>query len=96
MTEAAPNRLKQRAQYVADGVAVGIIAVNPDPAHPAARLVLRTLYGAGGPAELQVTARPGDVVDYAGRRFTITAVVAAGEDAEVGHVDFRDEPEGGR
>jgi hypothetical protein len=98
--EPADNLLPQRAQYLRHGIAMGIISINPDPAHPAARLVLRDLSGARAFDEFQVTARPGDVVEAGARRLTITDVVAmpagagAGQDygGPVGHIAFRDEP----
>ena len=40
-TQTPENLLPQRAQYVRHGIAMGIISINPDPAHPAVRLVLR-------------------------------------------------------
>jgi hypothetical protein len=96
------NLLPQRAQYVRHGIAMGIISINPDPAHPAVRLVLRDLSGNQAFPEFQVTARPGDVVEAGDRRLTITSVVApagSGEDADdadgVGHIAFRDEPAAG-
>jgi hypothetical protein len=85
---------------------MGIISINPDPAHPAVRLVLRDLSGDQAFTEFQVTARPGDVVEAGDRRLTIMRVVAAesaakagdgGEghadaDADaVGHIAFRDD-----
>lgn len=100
--ENAENLLPQRAQYVRDGLAMGIVSINPDPAHPAVRLVLRDLSGNQAFPEFQVTARPGDVVEAGDRRLTITRVVApmtaAAEEGEgdvVGHIAFRDEPAAG-
>jgi hypothetical protein len=100
MTQTAEESLlPQRAQYVRNGIAMGIISINPDPAHPAARLVLRDLSGTDAFEEFQVTARPGDVIGCGPRRLTVTAVVTAppgspddGYDAPVGHIAFRDEP----
>jgi hypothetical protein len=99
MTQTTDNRLSQRAQYVRNGIAMGIISINPDPAHPAARLVLRDLSGTGAFDEFQVTARPGDVIGCGPRRLTVTAVVSApseepaGDHSDpVGHITFRDEP----
>ncbi|MBS2550718.1 hypothetical protein KGQ19_27985 [Catenulispora sp. NL8] len=102
-TQTPDNLLPQRAQYVRDGIGMGIISINPDPAHPAVRLVLRDLSGTGAFAEFQVTARPGDVIGAGSRRLTITEVVAApaggsdggldrGYSDPVGHIAFRDEP----
>lgn len=77
VTPSPELRLSQRAQYVAHGIAFGIVSINPDPAHPAVRLVLRDLTGSDGPAEWQITARPGTVIDWGTRRLTLTAVVTA-------------------
>ena len=101
MTQAAENLLPQRAQYVRNGIAVGIVSINPDPAHPAARLVLRDTSGAESFEEFQITARPGDVIAAGPRRLTVTAVVAApaggvGDYSDpVGHIAFCDEPADG-
>lgn len=83
-TQTSENLLPQRAQYVRHGIAMGIISINPDPAHPAVRLVLRDLSGDQAFTEFQVTARPGDVVEAGDRRLTITRVVAAGSATEAG------------
>ena len=107
-TQTPENLLPQRAQYVRHGIGMGIISINPDPAHPAVRLVLRDLSGNQAFAEFQVTARPGDVVEAGDRRVTITTVVAPAADSgagdgggdggradAVGHIAFRDEPAAG-
>lgn len=99
----ADNLLAQRAQYVRNGIAMGIISINPDPAHPAVRLVLRDLSSEPAFDEFQVTARPGDVIEAGARRLTITDVVAMpagsgsvpGYGGPVGHIAFRDDPAGG-
>lgn len=99
-TQTPESLLPQRAQYVRHGIAMGIISINPDPAHPAVRLVLRDLSGNQAFPEFQVTARPGDVVEAGDRRLTITRVVTPpaepGDGGEgradaVGHIAFRDE-----
>jgi hypothetical protein len=107
-TQTPENLLPQRAQYVRHGIGMGIVSINPDPAHPAVRLVLRDLSGNRAFAEFQVTARPGDVVEAGDRRLTITSVAApsadssegdgeggAGRSEAVGHIAFRDEPVAG-
>lgn len=100
MTGSPERTLGQRGQYVANDIAVGIVSINPDPSKPAVRLVLRDFSGPGGRPETQVTARPGDVLDWCARRLTLTAVVSAtAEDARrdadgrpVGYITFHDDP----
>jgi hypothetical protein len=100
MTGSPELTLGQRAQYVANDIAIGIVSINPDPSKPAVRLVLRDFSGSDGRPETQVTARPGDVLDWVTRRLTLTSVVSANaadarHDADgrpVGYITFHDDP----
>jgi hypothetical protein len=63
------------------GLVIGIVAMSPDPADPAARLAVRV---AGTGAGLSETVRPGDVLHAGGKAIRIAAVA----NAVRGHVDL--------
>ena len=80
---AAPTefRLGRDGQVHRWGLVIGIVAMSPDPADPAARLAVRV---AGTGAGLSETVRPGDVLHAGGKAIRIAAVVNAAR----GHVDL--------
>ncbi len=80
---AAPTefRLGRDGQVHRCGLVIGIVAMSPDPADPAARLAVRV---AGTGAGLSETVRPGDVLHAGGKAIRIAAVVNAAR----GHVDL--------
>ena len=80
---AAPTefRLGRDGQAHRCGLVIGIVAMSPDPADPAARLAVRVASTGTGLSE---TVRPGDVLHAGGKAIRIAAVVNAAR----GHVDL--------
>ena len=80
---AAPTefRLGRDGQAHRWGLVIGIVAMSPDPADPAARLAVRVACTGAGLSE---TVRPGDVLHAGGKAIRIAAVVNAAR----GHVDL--------
>lgn len=74
-------RLGRDGQAHRCGLVIGIVAMSPDPADPAARLAVRV---AGTGAGLSETVHPGDVLHAGGKVIRIVAVVNAAK----GHVDL--------
>lgn len=74
-------RLGRDGQVHRWGLVIGIVAMSPDPADPAARLAVRVADTGAGLSE---TVRPGDVLHAGGKAIRIAAVVNAAR----GHVDL--------
>lgn len=74
-------RLGRDGQAHRCGLVIGIVAMSPDPADPAARLAVRVADTGAGLSE---TVRPGDVLHAGGKAIRVVAVA---NDTK-GHVDL--------